>query len=162
MNIADKSCYETRWTIYKYHSEVEYRSGADPYEVDRFDSNVLLNEGIATLQNLLIGGAGTPYDNTNAHIGVGDSTAAEDPSQTGLQATTNKLYKGQEASYPQISAQTTTWRSTFTDAEGNYAWEEFTVANGNSDAAINLNRRVVSRGTKSSGTWVVEVQITWS
>jgi hypothetical protein len=34
------------------------------------------------------------------------------------------------------------------------------VANGNSDAAVNLNRKVQDMGTKASGTtWTIEVQL---
>jgi hypothetical protein len=66
-----------------------------------------------------------------------------------------------DASYPQRSNQTVTWRSTFASGDANYAWNEFTVANGNSDAATNLNRKVSAQGTKTTGqTWVVDIAIT--
>ena len=38
------------------------------------------------------------------------------------------------------AAQTVTWRAVFGTSVGNFAWQEFTVANGNSDTAKNLNR----------------------
>ena len=83
--------------------------------------------------------------------------------QTGLQASANKLYKGMEAGYPQVSGQTITWRSVYSGAEANFAWREFTVANGNSDASSNLNRKVSSQSTKGSGqTWTLDLAITLS
>jgi len=125
--------------------------------------NVLLNEGITALQNLLTGAAETNFGNANAYLGVGDSTTAAAAAQTGLQASTNKLYKAMESGYPTIAAQTTTWRAVFGSSEANFDWEEFTVANGNSDAADNLNRLVSDQGTKASGqTWTLDLAITWS
>jgi hypothetical protein len=51
----------------------------------------------------------------------------------------------------------------FSGSEANYAWNEFTVANGNSDSAKNLNRLVSAQGTKTSGqVWQVDVEITLS
>jgi hypothetical protein len=145
------------WAIEKYDEHGKL------LEVVKFDGNLLLNEGITALQNLLIGGAEDAFDNTNSYLGVGDSSTAESASQTGLQASTNKLYKAMDATYPQITSQTTKWQSTFTSAEANFAWNEFTVANGNSDAADNLNRKVNAQGTKTAGqTWVLTLQITWS
>ena len=41
--------------------------------------------------------------------------------------------KAMEATYHQISSQTTTWRAVFGSAEANFAWEEFTVVNASSD-----------------------------
>lgn len=129
-----------------------------------FGGNVLLNEGINTLWTLLCSSSGTKFDNTNAYLGVGDSSAAEDPTQTGLQASTNKQYIGMDVSFPTYgTSQKATWEATFTSAYANYAWNEFTVANGNSDAAMNLNRKVSSQGTKASGqSWQLSFAISLS
>jgi hypothetical protein len=55
------------------------------------------------------------------------------------------------------------FRSTFGTAEANFTWAEWTVANGNSDTAVNLNRKVESLGTKTSGaTWVLQVELSIS
>jgi len=128
-----------------------------------FHQNVALNEGLQLMLDLLIGAGGTVFSEANAYLGVGDSTTSEDATQTGLQASTNKLYKAMDTSYPQRSAQTVDWRATFGTSDANFAWEEFTVANGGSDASVNLNRKVTSKGTKSSGeTWTLSLQITAS
>jgi len=160
--MIDKMNYKSQWKITKYESEEAFKKG-EAYEEKDIDGNILLNEGIAVLQTLLIGTGGTAFSNANAYLGVGDSSTAASASQTGLQASTNKFYKAMEAGYPSISAQATTWRSIFASGEGNFAWNEFTVANGNSDASTNLNRKVSAEGTKTSGqVWTLDLTITWS
>jgi len=85
-----------------------------------------------------------------------------DPSQTGLQGT-NKYYKIVDSGYPQISGTQIIFRATFGPNEANFSWNEWTVANGSSDAAVNLNRKVENLGTKSSGsTWVLQVTLSIS
>ncbi len=113
--------------------------------------------------DLLIGGSATPYSNANAYIGVGDSNTAENATQTGLQAATNKLWKAMEATYPTNASQKVTFRSVFGSAEANYAWNEFTVTNASDDTGDNLNRKVSAQGTKTAGqTWTVDLEITFS
>jgi len=161
---------KAKWTIRRYRSEDFDRLGfeAETYHstlppVSVFENNLLLNEGIAELWDICATGSGTKFDNANAYLGVGDDNTAASASQTGLQAATNKLYKAMEATYPQRSAQTVTWRSVFGTADANWSWNEFTVANGNSDAADNLNRKVEAEGTKAAGqTWTLDLEITLS
>lgn len=160
--MIDLAKHRTKWIIRKYLNDGECHKG-NPFKIVEIDGNMLLNEGITALQNLLIGAAETAFNNANSYLGVGDSSSAEAASQTGLQASTNKLYKAMEATYPLISSQTTTWRAVFGSSEANFAWNEFTVASGNSDAADNLNRKVSAQGTKASGqTWTLDLQIIWS
>lgn len=160
--ITDRIQREVRWKITKYQNDNDFKN-KQPYEISEFEGNLLLNEGIAELQLLLTGGAGTAFNNANSYLGVGDSATAEQATDTGLLAATNKLYKTMEATYPQIASQTTTWRSVFGSADANWAWNEFTVANGSSDAADNLNRKTSTQGTKTAGqTWTLDLAITWS
>lgn len=160
--IHDSFSYKTAWQIKKYADDQAFTQG-QAYETVDIDGNMLLNEGITELLTLLIGGAGTAFNNANAYIGVGDSTTAEAATQTDLSATTNKTYKAMAATYPQVSGQTVTFQAVFAGADANYAWQEFTVANGSSGTAKNLNRKVSNQGTKVSGqTWTVQLQITLS
>ena len=161
------------WVIRRFRNDEDFLTG-QPKSVEdatgrmlpaqsEIDFNLLLNEGITALLNLLIGNAETNFGNSNAYLGVGDDNTAESAAQTGLVAATNKLYKAMEASYPQISGQGATWRSVFGSSDANFDWNEFTVANGNSDAADNLNRKVSAQGTKASGqTWTLDLTITFS
>jgi hypothetical protein len=131
---------------------------------EEWENNVALNEGLGELIDIICGlGTPTKWDNSNARLGVGDSNASESPTQTGLQAATNKTYKTMDSGYPTRSNQTADWRATFGSADANYAWEEYTVVNAASDTGKNLNRKTSSKGTKSSGeTWVLSLQVTFS
>lgn len=155
--------YKTEWKIRKYANDEAFDRG-EAFEEAIVEGNLLLNEGIGELWDLSCGlGTPTAFSNANAHLGVGDSSTAESAAHTGLQASTNKVYKAMESGYPSRSGQTVTWRSVFGSSEGNFAWNEFTVANGNSDGADNLNRKVSSQGTKASGqTWTLDLAITFS
>lgn len=160
--MLDKAIYKTVWTIRRYADDAAFAVG-QAYSESLVEGNLLLNEGITALLNLLTGGAETAFSNANSHLGVGDSNTAAAAGQTGLQASTNKLYKAVEATYPQIASQTVTWRAIFGSTDANFAWEEFTVASGNSDAADNLNRKVSAQGTKTAGqTWTLDLAITFS
>lgn len=134
---------------------------ADPEEILTGEHNLLLNEGITRLLNLLTGTTTNPYNNANARIGVGNSTTAAAATQTALQGGST-LFKAMDATYPQVSGQTVTFRATFGGTDANFAWEEFSIDNG-STPNENLNRKVQALGTKSSGsTWVLTVTITIS
>jgi hypothetical protein len=131
-------------------------------EVQEVYGNLLLNEGIQEIWDLTIAFAGTTaYNNANADIGTGDSATAAVATQTDLQAATNKLFKGMVATYPIRTNQTVDFRSDFTTAEGNYAWEEWSVRNGVTRNK-NMNRKVQSLGTKTTGTWTLTASLTLS
>jgi hypothetical protein len=164
--------YKTRWIIYKFKDPTgeiydKLRNGApisefNPIGVETVEGNVVLNEGkIAILQMITGTFTGQPWSSTSAYIGVGDSSIPEDSSQTGLFGT-NKYYKSMDSGYPQVDTANfkAIWRATFGPTEANFTWNEFTVVNSNSDAGINLNRKVENKGTKQSGeTWTLEIQL---
>ena len=104
----------------------------------------------------------TTFNNGNAAIGVGDSTTAFAAAQTDLQAATNKLRKGMEATYPSKAANILTFRSSFGSAEANFAWEEIGIFNSPDAATGTMLCRVVqNHGTKASGdTWVMTHTVT--
>lgn len=135
-----------------------------PYEIIEGNHNCLLNSGINEMWDLITGvvsGASHIFNNAAATIGIGDSNAAADATQTDLQAAVNKTYKGMEAAFPTSTAQKATFKSSFGSAEANYAWEEWVVKQSTSAKCI--NRKVESMGTKTSGsTWTIEVSITLS
>lgn len=184
--IQEKPNWYPEWTIRRFESTADLkaqRKADEEFEIldlygekeaidlfgmpqtSKFEHNLLLNEGINELFTIICSASsGTKFSNANAYIGVGDSSTAESASHTGLQASTNKLYVAMDGSYPTYgTSQKATWRSTYTSANGNFAWNEFTVANGNSDSSMNLNRKVSSQGTKQSGqTWEISLEITMS
>ena len=171
--IEDKLHYKTEWIIRRYANDEAFKSGtptpviggdgAELPAVSVIEGNLLLDEGIGELWDLACGlGSPTAFNNANARLGVGDSSAAEDATQTDLQAASNKTYKAMEVSYPSRAAQAVTWRSVFSSADANYDWNEFVVDNG-ATALKTLNRKVSAQGTKASGqTWTLDLSITLS
>lgn len=171
MDIKDKINWHPRWTITRFANDADFHAGKRYtreealalFGVDQMteiDGNLLLNAGITAMLTLLIGGGGTAYNNANAYIGVGDSTTAAAATQTNLQASTNKTYKGMATSYPQVSSQTVTFQAVFGVSDANYAWQEFIISNGSSGTTA-LNRVVSAQSTKMSGqTWTVNVAVT--
>lgn len=160
-----------RYRLSKYHENIEPYWGREaefyqlfkPYEVIEGEGNCLLNSGIDEMWDLVTGavsGADHIFDNAHAQIGVGDSDTAADPTDTDLKAASNKTYKGMEASYPTSTSQKATFKSSFGASDANYAWKEWVVKQ--STSAKCLNRKVESLGTKSGGTWTLEVSITLS
>jgi len=140
--------------------EDEFHRVFQPYEVIEGEGNCLLNTGIDEMWDLICGDSANHFNNTYAQVGVGDSTTAANATQTDLQAATNKTYKGMESGYPTSADQKATFKASFGDSEANYAWNEWVVKQATS--AKCLNRKVESLGTKSSGTWTLEVSITLS
>ncbi|MBA7473849.1 hypothetical protein ES707_09194 [subsurface metagenome] len=139
-----------------------------PYEVKEGEHNCLLNTGINEIWALVTGVfnatiANRCFDNSNAKIGVGDSDTAADPAQEDLQADPNKLYKAMEANYPTSPpvSQKATFKASFGSAEANWTWNEWVVkSTSGTPTDICLNRKVESLGTKSTGTWTLEVDLT--
>ena len=179
MEIKERIGFKTEWRIDKFKDpnnltaealskgisseEAIALAGKNFLGSEVFKGNLGLNEGLAELIDVICGlGTPTKWDNSNARLGVGDSSTTADPSQTSLQGT-NKTFKAMDSGYPQRSSQTAEWRSTFGSGDANYAWNEFTVVNAADDTGKNLNRKVESKGTKVSGeTWVLSVKVTFA
>lgn len=171
MEKRDTANWLCRYRLSKYREDIgayrgkeaEFHESFQPYEVIEGEGNCLLNSGINEMWDLITGevsGSSHIFDNAAATIGVGDSSTAADPSQTDLQAAANKTYKGMESGYPTSTSQKATFKASFGESEANYAWNEWVVKQATS--AKCLNRKVESLGTKSSGTWTLEVSITLS
>ena len=120
----------------------------------------LENAGRDIIAQMVIGEAVAAFDAANARIGVGDSAAVFDAAHTDLQAATNKMRKGMEATYPARATNALTFRSLFGTADANWAWEEWAVFNA-AAAETMLNRKVESLGTKTSAqSWQMTVTLT--
>ena len=151
----------------------KFRAGEDePYETIEDDGNMLMYEGASVIWDYLInGGNGTAvFDNTNAHIGVGNGDDTEDPTHTDLQGTST-YYDSMEASYPSMSFGATssdidcTWKISVADGSGEFAWNEWGLFNHSAGGASGemLNRKVVNFGTKVSGdVWTLTVTLSLS
>ena len=168
--IANWHC---RYRLEKRHGDIDacktpegraaFLANTVPYEVKEGEGNCLLNSGIDEMWDLITGvvtGADHTFANGTATIGVGDSTTAANATQTDLQAATNKKYNAMEATYPTSTTQKATFKSSFGSDDANYAWQEWVVKQ--STSAKCLNRKVESLGTKTTGTWTLEIDITLS
>jgi len=149
--------YKTVWTLTKKNKQKEI------IEKNTIENNVMLTEGITQLWNLITGAtAGTLYNTASSYLGVGSGVTSETAADTGLSGT-NTAYVGMDTGYPVVSGTSAYWKATFDTDVANFAWEEFTVANGNTNTALNLNRKTSSQGTKTSGQqWELTLQITLS
>lgn len=149
----------------------------EPYEVLEIPGNLLMYGGASNQWQTLIGAGTTTagqaltyFNNANAAIGVGDSATAEAATQNNLQAATNRLRVGMDATYPQhtdgvtAGSATITFRSTFSAAQANFTWNEWGLFNSPTDGVGRmLNRRVQSLGLKSnSSSWTIALSLTLS
>lgn len=124
--------------------------------------NLALNVGLQNLIDIICGiGTTTLYNNANARLGVGSDATAAAATQTDL-LDASPTWKAMDATYPQRSGQTAEWRATFGSGDANEAWNEYAVDNGAAAHKL-LNRKVESKGTKSSGeTWTLSLQVSFS
>lgn len=100
------------------------------------------------------------FTNANAYLGVGDDNTAYAAAQTDLQASSNKVRKAMEATYPSRATNVLTFRSVFATTDANFAWNEWGVFNGSSGNTM-LSRKVESLGTKTSAaSWQLTVDLT--
>lgn len=111
------------------------------------------------LAALIIADSATAFDSTNAHLGSGDSNTAFNINQTDLQASSNKLRKGMEATYPQRTDNTLVFRSLFGVSDANWQWREWGVFNA-SLGGVMLSRKAEDLGTKTSAqSWLLTASL---
>ena len=123
-----------------------------------------LTQAAATLlaSGLQTGTISPAFTNANSYIGVGDTSTAFATGQTDLSASTNKLRKGMDTTFPTLASNVITFQSTFATGDANWAWNEWGVFNA-ATAGTMLNRKVESLGTKlSTQTWQFNVALTIS
>jgi hypothetical protein len=122
----------------------------------------LTNAAATEIAKCAINDSPTYINNTNAYLGVGDSSTAFAASQTDLQAASNKLRKAMEPSYPTRSGAAVTLRSLFGTSEANWAWAEWGTFNA-STAGTMWQRKVESLGTKTNTqSWQLTVTLTFA
>jgi hypothetical protein len=166
MNKQDTAKWLCRFQLSKYWQDIEKYRGREtefqrlykPYEVINGEGNCLLNSGIDEIWDIICGDSSNHFNNAGAQIGVGDSATAAAATQTDLQAATNKTYKGMDTGYPTSATQKATFKASFGASDANYAWNEWVVKQSTSGKC--LNRKMESLGTKTGGTWTLQVDIT--
>lgn len=103
-------------------------------------------------------GPPTFFDNTNAYFCVGDGDTAYSADQTDLQGS-NKFRQGMEDGFPSVASNVISLKAIVGESDGNFVWKEWGTANASS-AGTMLHRKVESLGTKTTGVWVVEYDLT--
>jgi hypothetical protein len=160
---SEHVAWEVHWRVEKFLSktfEEVLATGEQPYEVCSDVQNIILDTGANEMLKLIGGVSGaTAFSAANAKIYVGSDSTAEAASQTGVIATTNKAYAGMDSGYPSVSGRTIVFRASFDDASANFAWNEAAITNGSGAGAIAMNRKVSALGTKTTGTWTLQLTI---
>jgi len=158
VKVQDRAVLHSHYVI----EDFEAKTG-ELVKHQEFDHNCFLKEGIDEIWSLICGTGGVKFDNTNAHIEVGDDDTAADDDQTGLLGA-NKFAQPMDATYPTYGVdQKATFRATFATGDANFDWNEITIINGDDDTHDNLNRKVQAMGTKTgavSRVTTVELSIT--
>jgi len=160
---SEHVAWEVHWRVEKFLSKTlddVLSSGEQPYEVCSDVQNIILDTGANEMLKLIGGVSGaTAFSAANAKIYVGSDSTAEAASQTGVIATTNKAFAAMDSGYPTVSGRTIVFRASFDDATANFAWNEAAITNGSGAGAIAMNRKVASLGTKTTGTWTLQLTI---
>ena len=163
LGLSEHVAWEVHWRVEKFRSktmENVLTSGEQPYEVCSDVQNIILDTGANEMLKLIGGVSGaTAFSAANAKIYVGSDSTAEAASQTGVIATTNKAYAAMDSGYPSVSGRTIVFRASFDDATANFAWNESAITNGSGAGAIAMNRKVSALGTKTTGTWTLQLTI---
>ena len=159
LGISEHSQWRVTWRVEKWLDTARKLAGFGPDEVVFDSQNIVLDVGAEEMLKLITGVGGTQYSEDNAYIFVGDNATAEAANQSGVIATTNKASAKMESGYPTVDGRQMTFRASFGDSEANFQWNEVSVANGIGVGAVAMNRKVASLGTKTTGTWSVEVKV---
>lgn len=118
------------------------------------------NAGRDLVTAMIIGESTADYTNAVSYIGVGDSTTAFATSQTDLQASTNKMRKAMNSTYPSRAANVLTFQSTFVEADAVFHWQEWAIFNASTSGTM-LSRKVEDLGTKpNTEQWRITATLT--
>ncbi|MNO85026.1 hypothetical protein D3C76_763850 [compost metagenome] len=117
----------------------------------------LTNAGRTFMASAVANAPGTKFfDNANAYIGIGSSTAAFADDQVDLQAPVEKFRKKMDPGYPIVEGKKMTFRCTLGPDDANFAFEEWGIFN-DPVGGVMLHRSVQFNGTKQQGqTWVFQ------
>lgn len=160
MGISEHSQWRIEWKVDKWADTARKLAGLDPDEVAIETQNIILDSGATELLKLISGTGGTPYNATNAYIYVGTDDTPENAAQVGILATgNNRSYAALDAGYPVVNGRQVIYRASFGDTSANFPWREASIVNGTGVNAVAMNRKVSSLGTKSSGTWTLQITI---
>lgn len=145
------------------------------------DPNLTTTNGLGRLTSFLIGtGSLVGFDSTHSMIGVGDTAtaAAAADTQLGSNSAAHSWYIPTDSAPTRVTTTVTNDTiqavGTFNTSNSDFAWQEWglvlvttPVASatfaGTGTSPILFNHKAPdSKGTKSGGSWVFTVKLTWS
>lgn len=175
--VPDKAKWQVDTTLEQYSADIDvyrekygreegsrrFHEENQPYSVVKDTGNILTTDGCTAMWNALKGSLATPYDGSNAYIGVGDSTQSAADTDQDLVAATNKYRQIVESGYPQVSGKSISFKIIVSTSNANFAWNEWGIFNAASGPTM-LNRKApAALGTKTSAaSWAFTVTISLS
>lgn len=151
-SLSEKSGWRVNWKVSKYRSE----NDLEPYTVVDAGQNIITNTGASEMIKLVCGKSIVPFNEFNARIVVGNSSVAEEATQTGplgMNTSSAKMSKG----FPVTDGSTAYFEAAFGTNQANFEWNEICISNGN----VAMNRKVLEDfGTKPKGEiWIVRASV---
>lgn len=160
MGISEHSQWRVEWRVDKWFDTARKIAGFAPDETAVETQNIILDTGANEMLKLITGTGGTAFSAANSYLYVGTDSTAENAAQTGIIATgNNRAYATLDAGYPTVTGRQMVYRASFGDDQANFAWNEASIANGIGTNAVSMNRKVSSLGTKTTGTWTLQISI---
>ena len=124
----------------------------------------ITNDFLDWIVDNMLGESTTPFDNANAHIGVGNSDTSFNASQSDLQGTSER--GDMRSGYPDRdpdndgSSNKQRYSTQFGQNDANFRWEEWGIFNASSGGTM-MNREVEYIGEKTDKvSWVFDVDVT--
>ena len=153
--LQDFASHRTFWEIQKFESA----DAVSPFEISKFEGNLLTNAGINNIWSLAAGGAGTAWAHATSAIAVGTNATAATAADTALGTESARVASA--TSYPTYgTSQQIVFQSSFDGSTANVHWQEFGVFNNVTSGGTMLNHKISDQGTKSSGqVWQISCTI---
>lgn len=163
LEVRDHAVWRCDFRVRTFRGEIALDPGAELLDEQDF-GNLLMYGGASCIWEYALGNGTTTANqtltyltNARAAIGAGDSSATAVATHTDLQASTNKLRKAMDSTYPQHTDGTTspsatmTFQSTFATTDANFDWQEVGIFNSSSAATGRMiNRKAQNIGLKTS------------
>lgn len=160
LGISEHSQWRVTWQLEKWADTARKLAGLEPDDILLDTQNIILDTGANEMLQLIAGTGGTAYNATNAYIYVGTSNTPENASQSGILATgVNRAFAAMDTGYPVVTGRQAIYRASFGDTSANFAWNEAAIVNGTGANAVAMNRKVSEMGTKSTGTWTLQLTV---